>query len=192
MDSSVIQGMARWPNVPACFDWLELDRRGQWRLGPQAPRQAVNHTGLSEFIGRNYEHDASGRWFMQNGPQRVYAVLEYTPWVYRLDAAGQLLSHTGVKTEPLGAWLDDQGNLLLESPLGIGVLDDRDLPALLPLFCSESGHALTDAELEAFICAGNPSLGALRWHDKLVPLGCISQQQVATTFGFQPRPSANC
>ncbi|WP_416346426.1 DUF2946 family protein, partial [Escherichia coli] len=23
--------MAKWPNVPNCFGWLALDRRGQWR-----------------------------------------------------------------------------------------------------------------------------------------------------------------
>ena len=24
--------IARWPNVPACHEWLSLDRRGDWRL----------------------------------------------------------------------------------------------------------------------------------------------------------------
>ena len=24
--------LAKWPDVPACYEWLALDRRGQWRL----------------------------------------------------------------------------------------------------------------------------------------------------------------
>jgi hypothetical protein len=31
------------------------------------------------FIQRNYDHDAQGQWFFQNGPQRVYVELEATP-----------------------------------------------------------------------------------------------------------------
>ena len=39
---------------------------------------------LLGFINRNYERDEHGQWYFQNGPQRVYVELEYTPWVVRL------------------------------------------------------------------------------------------------------------
>ena len=32
MDRSVIRTMARWPNVPAVYGWMSLDRRGRWCL----------------------------------------------------------------------------------------------------------------------------------------------------------------
>ena len=32
MDERVLLAKARWPNVPAAWGWLFLDRRGAWRL----------------------------------------------------------------------------------------------------------------------------------------------------------------
>ena len=32
MDEMVARSLAKWPNVPAVFGWLELDRRGNWRI----------------------------------------------------------------------------------------------------------------------------------------------------------------
>jgi hypothetical protein len=40
----------------------------------------LQHEKLIDFIQRNYESDAQGQWFFQNGPQRVYVELEATPW----------------------------------------------------------------------------------------------------------------
>ncbi len=91
MDPSVIAAMSKWPNVPDCRGWLSLDRRGQWRL----QGSPVRHAGLAEFIGRNYEGDETGAWFMQNGPQRVGVELAATPWIFRLAGDGGFVSHTG-------------------------------------------------------------------------------------------------
>ena len=79
-----LSAIAKWPNVPACYDWLSLDRRGDWRL--QGER--VMHSGLINFINRQYGCDESGCWFLQNGPQRVFVNLAYTPWVFRRDGDG--------------------------------------------------------------------------------------------------------
>lgn len=90
MDDIVRQALAKWPNVPHCTGWLLLDRRGAWRLRDDAAQAAgelgspIRHAALNAFIGRNYECDAQGQWFFQNGPQRVYVELAYTPWVVRL------------------------------------------------------------------------------------------------------------
>jgi hypothetical protein len=83
--------MLRWPNVPACYGWLSLDRRGRWRLRGEA----VTHAGLNDFLNRQYTHDEDGNYFVQNGPQRVFVELEYTPWVLRLTAADRIETHVG-------------------------------------------------------------------------------------------------
>ncbi|MDB5974431.1 MAG: hypothetical protein JWR07_1191, partial [Nevskia sp.] len=32
MEDWVQRSLARWPNVPALFGWLALDRRGRWLI----------------------------------------------------------------------------------------------------------------------------------------------------------------
>jgi len=84
MDEIVARGMARWPNVPAVYGWLQLDRRGNWRIkGEKVPNQA-----LREFIARNYQADERGCWYFQNGPQRVFVELAYAPLVLHYEGAG--------------------------------------------------------------------------------------------------------
>ena len=39
MDAAVIAALAKWPNVPAVFGWLRLDRRGNWLIREQQIRQ---------------------------------------------------------------------------------------------------------------------------------------------------------
>src|SRR5262245_18830699 len=110
MDEIVRAAMAKWPNVPAVFAWLSLTARGEWRL--RAAR--IGNEALVEYIARNYGTDASGRWFFQNGPQRVFVELAVTPWVYRLVPDAGLLAHTGARPRTLaGASLLDDGRFLL-------------------------------------------------------------------------------
>ena len=96
MDEMVKAALKKWPNVPACVGWLALDARGEWYMRddrvqaagafPQVKGSVIRHDKLREFIGRNYESDARGRWFFQNGPQQVFVELEAAPWVWRLAA----------------------------------------------------------------------------------------------------------
>ncbi len=51
---------------------------------PLSKGSLLRHEKLIAFIERNYEHDAAGQWFFQNGPQRVYVELEITPLIWRL------------------------------------------------------------------------------------------------------------
>src|SRR4051812_44740937 len=80
MDDIVLRGMAKWPNVPSVYGWLSLDRRGQWRI----QGESISNRHVIAFIGRNYYHDERGCWFFQNGPQRVFVTLDYTPMVLRI------------------------------------------------------------------------------------------------------------
>ena len=147
MDDIVKQAMAKWPNVPACTGWLGLDARGQWRLrdataqacgafisGNEGARgDELRHEKLMEFIGRNYLKEADGRWFFQNGPQRVYVELETTPWIWRLRCTGddvQLHSHTGQSLPPdevQQVLMDEQGRLYLLMPQGLGMVHSMDM-----------------------------------------------------------------
>ena len=122
MDAIVAQAMAKWPNVPAVYGWLSLDRRGNWLIKGE---RVTNHA-LREFIARNYESDNKGRWYFQNGPQRVYVSLAYTPLVVHHEGEG-LVDHCARAFEAERAYLDDEGSVLLESGGRIALLDDRDL-----------------------------------------------------------------
>jgi Protein of unknown function (DUF2946) len=137
MDEIVKAALAKWPNVPACHDWLALDARGDWfmrderiqRAGPfpLVKGSAIRHDKLRAFIHRNYEADERGDWFFQNGPQRVYVTLEAAPWVWRVDADGALQSHTGRAAQARQAWLDEAGRLFIETDIGFGIVHPQDM-----------------------------------------------------------------
>jgi DUF2946 family protein len=122
MDEIVARSLAKWPNVPAVYGWLDLDRRGSWLI----KGQKIGNVALREFVARNYAADPQGRWFFQNGPQRVYVRLAYTPLVvhYQGDA---LMDHCGRPFEGSTAYQDDEGSVLIEGAATIALLDDRDL-----------------------------------------------------------------
>ena len=100
----------------------------------------IEHDGLREFIQRNYEADARGCWYFQNGPQRVYVELEAAPWVFRLDvgrpagpASRWRISLPGERQARYrAAWLDEHGRLFLDCDLGFGLVHslDTDVAAL--------------------------------------------------------------
>jgi len=139
MDDLVKAALKKWPNVPACYDWLALDARGQWWMrdeGTQAagpfPRvkgSRIDHEKLREFIHRNYDCDDRGAWFFQNGPQRVYVTLQATPWIWRvMDMPGHaVFSHTGRAAVVQGVWLDEQGRLFLTTDIGPGLVHSLDV-----------------------------------------------------------------
>src|SRR5947209_767885 len=129
MDSVVARAMAKWPNVPAVYGWLSLDRRGNWRIRSTSATERFERIGnaaLREFIGRNYAADSAGRWYFQNGPQRVYVTLAYTPLVVHHEG-DELIDHCGRPFAARIAYLDDEGSVLMESDGVIALLDDRDL-----------------------------------------------------------------
>ena len=51
MDPAVLRGMARWPDVPAVYGWLALDRRGNWRLKEAVSGRfgRIGHAGEDEL-----------------------------------------------------------------------------------------------------------------------------------------------
>ena len=129
MDAIVAQAMAKWPNVPAVYGWLALDRRGNWRIRSASATQRferISNQALRDFISRNYESDGEGRWYFQNGPQRVYVTLDYTPLVVHYDGDA-LRDHRERPFAPRETYLDDEGSVLMEGEGTVALLDDRDL-----------------------------------------------------------------
>ena len=141
MDDIVKQALAKWPNVPHCYGWLGLDARGNWymrddrvqALGPfadgtpQSKGSLLKHEKLIDFIQRNYETDAAGQWFFQNGPQRVYVELETTPFVWRVAADFSVTAHTGQAARIQRCVVDETGRVYLESDLGFGLVHTQDM-----------------------------------------------------------------
>lgn len=125
MDEIVSLSMAKWPNVPAVYGWLQLDRRGRWRI----KGERVGNAALREFICRNYQPDARGCWFFQNGPQRVFVELAYTPLVVHYEGEA-LVDHCGQPFACGNFLQDEEGSVLVEGSRGIALLDDRDLQGL--------------------------------------------------------------
>ena len=122
MDDIVARSLAKWPNVPAVYGWLSLDRRGSWLI----KGERIGNAALREFIGRNYEADEKGRWYFQNGPQRVYVSLAYTPLVVHYQGE-RLADHCGRPFAAAGALQDDEGSVLFRGGGTVALLDDRDL-----------------------------------------------------------------
>jgi len=188
MDDIVIRGMLKWPNVPAVYGWLSLDRRGSWMIKNVSGRfERIANPAVNDFIGRNYAPDDQGRWYFQNGPQRVFVALDYTPWVYRLDDSGEgLLAHTGAAPRSIEAlFLDEAGALLVQAELGIGVLLDRDLPAFVERLADPRGRdpeGLLDA-----VAGGQEMTAMLRGVS--VRLAPIRGADLPRMFGFVPRPA---
>jgi hypothetical protein len=185
MDEAVIKAMAKWPNVPRVYGWLSLDRRGTWLI----KGDRISNPGVVAFIGRNYAADEQGRWFFQNGPQRVFVTLEYTPLVFVLRGDGESVeAHTGaVPSVVLRAWVDDAGQLLLDTDLGPGVALDRDLARLLEKIVVTDGKPADDEAIESLAAGGAPAL-ALSLGRKRVPLGSIAATDVPKRFRFEPAP----
>ena len=137
MDDIVLRSMAKWPDVPDVYGWLSLDRRGNWLIR----NEKIGNRALREFISRNYQPDARGCWYFQNGPQRVFAALAYTPLVLHIENDA-LLDHCGRPFLLEQAYLDDEGSVLMAGKPGVGLLDDRDLAAY-------ADHARAMAEIPA-------------------------------------------
>ena len=124
MDEMVLRSMAKWPDVPDVYGWLSLDRRGNFLI----KNEKIGNRALREFICRNYQADARGCWYFQNGPQRVFVALAYAPLVLHFEGDA-VFDHCGRPFQPDQAFLDEEGSVLMLGKPGLGLLDDRDLAA---------------------------------------------------------------
>ena len=190
MDEIVKKAMAKWPNVPHCYGWLMLDARGAWRMRTEAtqaanePGDKIAHEALLAFINRNYTCDALGRWYFQNGPQRVFVKLEATPFIVHTDVGHAFRLHTGETLETIdAAWFTEGGQLLLQSAEKLALVDDRDLVDCLPMLRLDQAP-VDDARLLQWLQGDVDGALTLRHRDHGVPVRRIAADTVPQQFGF--------
>jgi len=191
MDEIVLRAIRKWPSVPAVYGWLELDRRGNWSI----KGERIANAAVIDFITRNYACDALGRWFFQNGPQRVFVTLAYVPYVYRTLPSPQgdigLFAHTGLPAHAhSGAWLDETGALLVETELGVGLVHDLDLAGLSTALTGPEGQDLRDDEIERLLtrAPGQLAVSHLTICGRTLSLSPIASAEVPARFNFVPNP----
>ncbi|MBU3637017.1 DUF2946 family protein [Polynucleobacter sp. es-MAR-4] len=203
MDEQVLRSLIKWPNVPHCFGWLALDRRGQWRMrdefaqANQLAGSLIQHAALNEFISRNYACDSLGRYFFQNGPQRVFITLDATPWIARIipsENGSQLLTQCGTAIKPHGALSDEKGNIYVTGiipqslseqndgtvftqteSLSLALLHDHDLD----LF-SDQSKVMEDA------CSFR---GSWQWEGRDLPIEPTHSAELSERFHFIKTPT---
>ena len=203
MDEQVLRSLIKWPNVPHCFGWLALDRRGQWRMrdefaqANQLPGNVIHHTTLNEFISRNYAHDSLGRYFFQNGPQRVFVTLDATPFIARIfpsEIGPQLLTQCGTEIKPQGALSDEKGNIYITGLFQQSLSDQLD-GAVFNKIESLSVALLHDHDLDLFsdqskvmedACSFR---GSWQWKGNQLPIEPIHSSELVNRFNFIKAPN---
>jgi hypothetical protein len=187
-DQDVNRALEKWPNVPACYGWLKLDRRGNWLIKDQP----ITHKRSIEFLSRNYANDGAGQWFVQNGPQRAYCDLAYTPWVYHLDGHRQLFTHVQSAVENLSSIIiDEDGNLLLETEFGIGVLHDSDLVPFFDVLAHHQNKQHNADDLMAMMLNLNRSAkdtAEICWQHGPLRLRTMLSDDIPREFNFVVAP----
>jgi hypothetical protein len=188
------QSAIKWPNVPDVYNWLMLDERGDWRI----KEEKISHKGLIDFINAHYQADDKGRWFFQNGPQRVFVTLAYTPYVLSVashDSITYFKTHNNVIIKSVDRlWIDNKDRLLVSWKNGIGLVSDRDLPLLADKLTHETEpfDRIDSAELD-LIKQRTPSRSKtslkLTMNQKTYDILFINTIEVSQLFGFNSNPS---
>ena len=137
----------------------------------------------------NYAHDDAGRWYFQNGPQRVYVNLEATPYIARTDPAQGLVLHTGAALSDIERlYLTEAGVAVVQTGEVVAQLDDRDVAQLFEAL-ELDGRPAGDEALMRWLDGGDGAL-TLRWRGQAVPVERIASAELPQRFGFVPAPGA--
>ncbi|QWD59896.1 DUF2946 family protein [Polynucleobacter sp. MWH-UH35A] len=203
MDNQVLRSLMKWPNVPDCYGWLALDRRGQWRMRDEftqqnnLPGNIIKHQALNEFIARNYACDELGRYFFQNGPQRVFITLDATPWIVRIIPGKEsptIINQCHQAMETNGALSDENGNIYIIGKVNGTIYSRSDNQP----FCENSSQSIAllhDHDLDHFselaklreeACSFG---GSWVWEDKTLPLDPVLYAELAARFHFVANPT---
>lgn len=186
MEDWVHRAMARWPDVPALYGWLALDRRGRWRI----KGETISRPQIIDTLNSNYAADEHGRWYFQNGPQRGYVTLARAPLLLRAEDDGSLWTHGGepVKTVT-AAYLDEHGGLWLTTPQGPAALHEQDLDWALshlhlgskPMSEAALGEALT-------LPSGRKTALSLHLGSQRIAVLRLDVAEAPATLGFVADP----
>ncbi|QTD49986.1 DUF2946 family protein [Sulfidibacter corallicola] len=193
LDADMLRAMARWPNVPSVFGWLALDRGGRWLLRGVP----IKHARILQAVNANYSRDDRGRWFFQNGPQRVFVALPGAPWVvHRIsEDAMAWRTQTGLPiTRVTRTWIDEDTALYWETEHGLALVSDRDLGSAFELIHDTQERP---ADFDRFnhwldegvvVEAEESEVFRYRWLDGSVPIGRSTRAYLAAHYGFENEP----
>jgi hypothetical protein len=198
MDAIVEQALAKWPNVPHCYGWLALDARGNWRMRNEhaqahdLPGDKITQPTLRGFINRNYTSDEQGRWYFQNGPQRVYVDLEVAPYIAHTEPTYGFVLQTGTHLSTIDSvWLSDSGKLFLQGEGKFGLLDDRDLTQCLSNLLLEDENIADEKLMKWLEQQGASGPLSLQYDGKKIAVNYIEEAVISEQFKFvnKPRPT---
>lgn len=188
MDEWVIKALQRWPNVPALFGWLGLDRRGRWLI----QGATISHPRIVATINRNYAADEHGRWYFQNGPQRGYIELESTPLIlFVAEGPANLVTHTGQPVQQVtNAYLDEEGALVLLTEHGPGELVGSDLAWAVERMSTQQRPIDDDALAAALsLPSGSATDITLSIASSEVTLHRLNFADAPSALGFERQPT---
>ena len=153
------------------------------------PGDKITQATLRSFINRNYSNDEQGRWYFQNGPQRVYVDLEVAPYIAHTEPAHGYVLQTGETLSEIDvAWLSDSGKLFLQGDGKFALLDDRDLAQCMGNL-RLNDEIVADEKLMTWLeQQGASGALSLRHEDKQISVNYVVEATVSDRFKFIPRP----
>ena len=206
MDEIVRQAMNKWPNVPDVYHWLQLDQRGCWRIRSSDRLDIfspITNPGVISFINRNYLSDKQGRWFFQNGPQRVFVDIAYTPWIVHAgyDQQKTLIWYTHTQhpvKEVISVLVDENSTPILETKQGVARISDHSLVDFLQILRDAKGNPASSEQQENW-CYDPWGSSPLYCYtmNQLYPILPIAKNDIQTRYGFitypmPPEGQADC
>jgi hypothetical protein len=188
MEEWVERALKRWPNVPALYGWLKLDRRGRWLI----KGELISRPQIIDVFNGNYAADERGCWYFQNGPQRGYMELERAPLILNADGE-DLRTHNRLTVASVeAAYLDEHGGVYFRTEHGPGALIDSDLEWALERM-SVNGRSIQEDEITETLASasGTKTSATLRVGSRTFALARLDSDQAAQTLGFvlEPKPS---
>jgi len=171
--------------------------RDEFAQANQLAGSVIQHVALNEFISRNYACDSLGRYFFQNGPQRVFITLDATPFIARIipsQSGPQLLTQCGTEIKPHGALCDERGNIYITGNILQSFSDQIDSAAFTKTE-SPSVALLHDHDLDLFseqskvqedACSFR---GSWLWDGKDLSIEPIHSIELSKRFHFIKSPS---
>ena len=184
----------KWPNVPDVYNWLELDNRGNWCI----KNEKISHKGLIKFINDHYSSDDKGRWFFQNGPQRVFVKLHSTPFILSIALNDDVIyfkTQTNQVIQQIEQfWLDNNGRLLLSWDQYLGLLSDRDLSMISDYIVPVNANGqqefdqISDLDIPSSFSENKIPFN-LKLNNKLYDIRPIRERDFSRLFNFEPNPA---
>lgn len=186
MEDWVQRAQNRWPNVPALYGWLALDRRGRWLI----KGETISRPQIIDTLNLNYAADERGRWYFQNGPQRGYVSLARAPLLLRAEDDGSLWTHTGETVKAISAaYIDEGGGLWFATEQGPAALHEQDFGWTLDRLHVGS-KAMEESALAAALALPSGAATPLVLHlgSQRLPVRRLDVSEAAATLGFVSDP----